>query len=235
MMEIPLAAGILAAILHVISGPDHLAAITPLALETRKRVWRIGLFWGFGHLVGMLIVGLLFLVFRELIPLERISKYSEQLVGMVLIGIGAWALFRIFHRGKLHKHPHVHGGEQPYIHTHDHEHGPNGLMHEHNHNQSLKQNTWSSFSIGILHGLAGVAHFFLLLPVLGFENQVQAVSYILGFALGTLVAMSLYAYVLGQITRFTEKSRNSNVTQNLRVIGGLFAIVVGLYWLYLGF
>ena len=130
MLQFPFIAGLLASILHVVSGPDHLAAVTPLAIETRKKVWRIGLFWGIGHLAGMLVIGLLFLAFKEVIPVDLISTYSEQLVGLVLIGVGVWAIFRIFYKGKDHKHPHIHGGDAPYIHVHDHEHQENALKHE---------------------------------------------------------------------------------------------------------
>ena len=42
--EIPLFAGIIASALHVVSGPDHLAAVTPIALESRSKVWKIGFF-----------------------------------------------------------------------------------------------------------------------------------------------------------------------------------------------
>ena len=175
MLELPLIAGALASVLHVISGPDHLAAITPLAIETRKKVWRIGLFWGFGHLTGMLVIGLLYSAFKEVIPVKLISEYSEQLVGLVLLGVGIWAIFRIFFKGKGHKHPHIQGDEEPYIHVHDHNHEDRTLEHEHKHTKSLQQNSWSSFLIGVLHGLAGVAHFLLLLAVLGLKNLFEGI------------------------------------------------------------
>jgi len=235
MLQFPFIAGLLASILHVVSGPDHLAAVTPLAIETRKKVWRIGLFWGIGHLAGMLVIGLLFLAFKEVIPVDLISTYSEQLVGLVLIGVGVWAIFRIFYKGKDHKHPHIHGGDAPYIHVHDHEHQENALKHEHSHEKALRQNSWSSFLIGVLHGLAGIAHFLLLLPVLGFENQMEGVLYIIGFAIGTVVAMIVYAYILGRISNGSKKLQSPATFQGIRIAGGLFAIIVGVYWLYLGF
>jgi len=34
----PLLAGILASLLHVISGPDHLAAISPLVIASKKKL-----------------------------------------------------------------------------------------------------------------------------------------------------------------------------------------------------
>ncbi len=234
MLSFPIFAGLIAAGLHVISGPDHLAAITPLAIETKRRVWRIGLFWGFGHLAGMLVIGILFLLLKDVLPLESISERSEQLVGVVLVGVGLWALFKIFKPGSVHNHPHVHDGEQPYIHVHEHNHDTNALEHAHSHSVRPKQNLWSSFSIGILHGLAGIAHFLLLLPVLGFESQWQGLQYVLGFALGTVLAMSAYAFLLGLLTQISKKEKNPNLFQGIRLAGGLFAIFVGIYWLYIG-
>jgi len=234
MSSFPIFAGLIASVLHVISGPDHLAAITPLAIETQRRVWRIGLFWGLGHLAGMLIIGVLFLVLKDYLPLEAISARSEQLVGIVLVGVGLWALWKIFKPNGMHKHPHVHDGEQPYIHVHEHDHGTNELEHSHQHSSGPRQNLWSSFSIGVLHGLAGVAHFLVLLPVLGFESRPEGVQYILGFAIGTVLAMSTYAFLLGLLTMASKKKNNPNFFQAIRFTGGLFAIVIGVYWLYIG-
>ncbi|SHJ87041.1 urease accessory protein UreH domain-containing protein [Pseudozobellia thermophila] len=233
MVNFPLFAGIAAAVLHVVSGPDHLAAVTPLAIETRRKVWKIGLFWGFGHLVGMLLIGLLFLAFREYIPIEKISEHSEQLVGVVLIAIGLWALFSLFYKTKNHKHPHVHDGEEPYIHVHEHDHDTNKLEHAHSHDKKVKQNVWSSFGIGVLHGLAGVAHFILLLPVLGFESQGESLQYIVGFGIGTVLAMTIYTFLLGKVSGYAI-GQSKSLFKAVRLSGGLFAIFVGMYWLYLG-
>ena len=46
-LAFPLFAGIIAAMLHVISGPDHLAAVTPFAIESKRKAWKIGLFCEF--------------------------------------------------------------------------------------------------------------------------------------------------------------------------------------------
>lgn len=234
MYSFPLFAGIAASVLHVISGPDHLAAVTPLAIETKRKVWKIGLFWGFGHLTGMILIGILFLLFKGYIPLEKISEHSEQLVGVVLIAVGLWAFLSIFYIQKEHKHPHIHDGKDPYIHVHEHEHDASKLEHSHTHTKKVKQNMWSSFGIGILHGLAGIAHFILLLPVLGFRNQLDSIQYIFGFALGTVLAMTIYTFLLGKITNYT-KGESKSLYKTIRLSGGVFAILIGIYWLYLGY
>ena len=37
MLDFALTAGLLASILHVITGPDHLAAVLPFAIETKRK------------------------------------------------------------------------------------------------------------------------------------------------------------------------------------------------------
>jgi len=234
MIIFPLLAGTLASMLHVISGPDHLAAVTPLVIETKRKAWKIGLSWGLGHLIGMLLIGVLFLVFKDFIPIETISEYSEQMVAIVLIGVGLWAFYRIFKAPKTHKHPHIHTEKDAYIHIHKHEHNHNDA-HHHTHKKVVKQNVISSFGIGFLHGLAGVAHFLLLLPVLGFENQFEGVQYVIGFAIGTILAMSTYALIVGRLAEYSKQQHNETFFKGIRFAGGLFAIVIGFYWLYLSF
>lgn len=197
--------GCLAAAAHVFSGPDHLAAVAPLAVGGSRKSWRIGLFWGLGHLAGMLLIGVLFTMLQDFPPLEAISSYSEALVGFVLIGIGIWALIKAFApstTSPAHR-PHRHG-------TKDH---------------------LASFSIGSLHGLAGVAHFILFLPVLGFESRSEAVFYILGFAIGTVAAMVIFTFALGKISTFPAMTTKKNFMKTLRIISGIAAMAIGVYWI----
>src|SRR5215207_1761965 len=86
-------AGLAAGLLHVFSGPDHLAAVAPLAAGT-DRSWRAGLQWGAGHTAGVLLIALLLLAAKEQLPLELISAYSERIVGVSLIAIGMWGVWK---------------------------------------------------------------------------------------------------------------------------------------------
>lgn len=227
-LTFPLFAGIIAAILHVISGPDHLAAVTPFAIESKKKAWKVGLFWGFGHLAGMLCIGVLFYFFKDLIPVEQISAHSEKFVGVLLIFLGLWIFYRIFKEEKKHKHTHVHSNGNPIIHEHGHKHSK-----EKNHNHShpnLKQGILASFSVGFMHGLAGIAHFLLFLPVIGFSTKLDSAKYILGFAIGTVLAMVAFALVVGNISSFSKKDHNETFFKGIRLAGGLFAFVIGVYW-----
>ena len=173
----PLFAGLIAATLHVITGPDHLAAVTPIAVDAEAKSWRVGFVWGLGNLMGMLLIGLLFVGFKEQLPIELISAKSELLVGVVLIFLGIFSIYKVLKRRKATL------------------------------TEGRKQNVISATSIGFLHGLAGVAHFIILLPVLGFETQAESLQYILGFAIGTVGIMTLYTVALGWIKKIKPKSK----------------------------
>lgn len=227
--SLPLFAGIIAAVAHVISGPDHLAAVTPFAIESKKKAWRVGLFWAIGHLLGMISIGILFLLFKEFIPVEKISAHSEKFVGVLLIGLSIWIFVQLFRKEKKHHHIHIHTENKGVIHKHPHKHSDE-LNHNHQH-KNLKQNNLASLSFGFVHGLAGVAHFLLFLPVLGFTSKVDATQYIIGFGIGTIIAMVSYAFVIGNISTASKNAHNANFFKGIRFASGLFAFIIGVYWL----
>ena len=102
-------AGLAAGLLHVFSGPDHLAAVAPLAADTERGQWKTGLQWGIGHTIGVLFIALLLLLIREQLPLEVISANSERLVGVALILVGAWGVWKASRWG-FRPHGHSHAG-----------------------------------------------------------------------------------------------------------------------------
>ena len=227
----PFVAALIASILHVITGPDHLAAVVPFAIESKKKAWKIGLFWGLGHLLGMLLIGVLFLLFKELIPVEKISEYSEQLVGLVLIFIGVWSFYKLFKQERKHKHLHVYANDDLTIHKHEHHHQEQS-NHAHHH-EGIKQSNFASLSIGFLHGLAGIAHFLLFIPVASFETKMDSTMYLIGFAAGIVIAMTVFALLIGKISSYAKGEHNDALFKGIRLAGGMFAIIIGIYWMTL--
>lgn len=98
--------GLAAGAFHVLAGPDHLAAVAPMAAADDRPAWRAGLAWGIGHTAGVLVVGALLVTFRALLPLEALSLWSERLVGVALVAVGAWGLWQA---RSGHGHAHVSG------------------------------------------------------------------------------------------------------------------------------
>ncbi|MCK9271373.1 MAG: hypothetical protein WC271_10090 [Bacteroidales bacterium] len=231
--------GLTAAAAHVVSGPDHLAAVTPLAIESRRKAWGIGLAWGAGHTLGILVIGILFLLFRDVIPVERISEHSELLVGIMLILIGAWAISKVFMKERSRRHAHLHthaAGSEVYVHLHDHQHENNSghntrEAHSHDHARHHRQNLKASLGVGVFHGLAGVSHLLAILPTLALPTKMDAALYLIGFGIGTLAAMMLFAAILGFVSGKTAIAGRAATHNLLRIVGGAAAIIIGIWWI----
>ena len=218
--------GILAGIIHVWTGPDHLTAVAPLAVRRPQRAWVPGVRWGFGHSAGVAVVGLLSLMLRNLIPVDWLSSWGERLVGVMLFGIGLWALHHAF-KNKIHAHEHEHDGERHvHFHTHHHGHAPEkAAPHRHTH---------AAFGIGTLHGLAGSSHFLGVLPALALPTTTQAVAYIAAFGAGTVLAMTLFSWGIGWLAlRLTDQG--AIFYRRLMTGCGVAALGVGVFWMVTSF
>lgn len=235
MSNIPFLFGFIAAVAHVLSGPDHLSAVAPLALRSKFRSWLIGMSWGLGHLLGMLVLGVLFFFFRDLLPVEFISSNSERIVGLMLIAIGLWSLARLVKHNwrSSHSHVHTHLDESgnAVIHHHGHSHGSTN-KHEHKHDALGKQTFLAALGIGIIHGLAGFSHIFNLLPTLAFASNYQAGLYLFGFGGGTIFAMAMFSFLLGMIAHAASQKKKETIYRAVNAVAGFAAIFVGFYWLW---
>jgi len=231
--------GFIASMAHVVTGPDHLAAVTPLAIDSRKKSWMIGFSWGLGHTIGMLLIGALFILFKEFLPVEAISKYSETAIGILLIGIGSWAILRIYIRHKHRTRPHPHFHNKPFLYAHIHKHTHNHTPvpsqnhgHEHQPNGTVKQNAFTALSIGIVHGFAGFSHLFALLPSLALPTIWASVIYILAFASGTILAMMIFAFLLGLVAFQSVVKDKQVFLKWFTLCGALLAIAIGILWIF---
>jgi hypothetical protein len=171
-------AGLAAGLLHVFSGPDHLAAVAPLAADGERRSWRTGLQWGVGHTAGVLLIATLLLFLKEQLPLDLISIYSERIVGLSLIAIGIWGMRSAWLRRRA---------------------GASVRGHSH---------TGASFAMGTVHGLAGSSHLFGVLPALAFSTRLDSLLYLGGFGIGAITGMSAFAAGMGILsTRINRNSQ----------------------------
>lgn len=216
--------GVAAGVIHVLSGPDHLAAIAPLAIRKQKAAWLTGLRWGGGHASGVAVVGVLSLLLRGILPIDLISGWSDRLVGVMLLGIGFWLLRRAL---RLHTHEHAHNGEM-HVHLHTHgkaESGAHALPRNHLH-------THAAFGIGTLHGLAGSSHFLAIIPSLAMPSTTLAIAYLAAYGIGTVLAMMFFAAAIHSLAqRFAHAAK---VYRGLMFVCSAIAISVGGAWV-LGF
>src|SRR5439155_1955673 len=111
--------------------PDHVIAVKTIVSRQRNVRYAalIGLLWGLGHTITILIVGSAIILFGLVIP-PRLGLTMELSVGLMLILLGILNLSGIIRwvtetitpsQSSQHSHPHGHGD---FVHTHTHCHSP---------------------------------------------------------------------------------------------------------------
>lgn len=221
--------GLLLGAWHVVTGPDHLAAVTPLVLgpdhhpahpglghhaplSKDRRPARIGLAWGLGHASGVWLVGLVLLGFGSLIPLELVGVWSERIVGVAIVAIGVWGLWRVRAAwGSQHGHGHGHD-------------------HDQSHHHHTGAGSRSALGVGLLHGVAGSSHLYGLLPALALAAS-ERVSYLIGFGLGSIAAMGLFAGLLGFVVGRLPGSK-ALVQRWALLVASIAAVIIGAAWMF---
>jgi ABC-type nickel/cobalt efflux system permease component RcnA len=219
---IALTAGLAAGFVHVLAGPDHLAAVAPLTCNNWRKALGIGVRWGIGHSSGVLFLGVLAVLTREMLPVEVLSGWAERFVGVLLIGIGIWGLRRAL-RNRVHAHEHTHDGStHTHVHVHGEAHGPAAAAPAHQH-------THAAFVVGTFHGMAGGSHLLNVLPATVFPNTNDSIAYLASYGVGTILAMIAFSYAVALITRGVE--RESRQYRFLATAVSGFAVALGAYWI----
>ena len=230
--------------------PDHVIAVSTIVSRERSIVkagW-IGILWGCGHTLTILIVGAGIILFGLAIPV-RVGLTMEFSVGLMLILLGVLNLTGTvaWLRSKCspahaktsgeHAHVHEHNGQ---VHFHWHSHGPCG---EH-HGESLMPpkalrgplerlglfNVLRPLLVGIVHGLAGSAAVALLV-LTTIRDPKWAVLYLLVFGVGTIAGMMLITAAIALPFSFAGY-QHGRLNRGIVTASGLVSLGFGLFVAY---
>jgi ABC-type nickel/cobalt efflux system permease component RcnA len=201
-----LAVALLLGLRHA-SDPDHLAAVSTLIAsdpeEGQRRSGRLGLAWGLGHALTLVLFGLPIVLFSANLP-ERVQQGAEAAVGVMIMFLAIRLLVR-WRAGQFHAHAHSHGDVvHRHLHPHEHEH-----EHEHAHDpeRRLGRSPRGAFAIGLVHGMGGSAGVVVLL-LATIPNHAEAVVALGVLAVGTAISMAVLSSAFGlAITRGPALSR----------------------------
>jgi hypothetical protein len=202
-------AGLAVGLIHVISGPDHLSAIAPIASVERRRVWAIGLRWGLGHSLGVVLVAAIAALVAHMALIDPLSNTSERLVGVMLLAIGAWGFWRLSRTAS--EATHDHGDGQPHTHT------------------QADSRRFAPYAIGIMHGCAGGSHLIGILLALAFPTLAGVLTYLAGFVAGSVLAMCAFAAGIGWLGAIGGVS--PRFQRGLVTVSSIASIGVGIWWL----
>ncbi|HWN09284.1 MAG TPA: hypothetical protein VNO50_08465 [Pyrinomonadaceae bacterium] len=211
---------------------DHVVAVSTIVSQHRNlmRSALVGALWGAGHTAALLIVGVLVLSLRITIP-ERISNWLELAVALMILGLGASALWRALQKGReVHVHKHNHDGVS-HVHIHFHE-----TTTRHDPEQS-SPHTHAVHSIGIkpvlvgtMHGVAGSGALTLLI-LTQIKSAWLGMLYLALFGIGSIAGMLLMSGLIG--LPFALTSRNlSGLHHRLQAAAAGLSIAFGLWYVY---
>ncbi|MGB4782639.1 nickel transporter [Candidatus Methylomirabilis sp.] len=214
--------GLVSGLMHALSGPDHLAALAPMAVNEPRLRWRLGLRWGLGHALGTWAIALVALTVRDRLALEGLSNSAERLIGVVLVATGIWGLWRAL-RARIHSHSHRHG-EVSHAHFHAHAERMVGGQGEHSAHRHV------STVIGVLHGLAGSGTFLAAVFALAFPTA-AAIIFAVAYGVGAMLGMGGFTWLLGEVGSRFYGAPASWLHPALLGSCALFSIVVGGFWM----
>uniref|UniRef100_K3X5J4 Urease accessory protein UreH-like transmembrane domain-containing protein n=1 Tax=Globisporangium ultimum (strain ATCC 200006 / CBS 805.95 / DAOM BR144) TaxID=431595 RepID=K3X5J4_GLOUD len=87
--------GILLGIVHVLTGPDHLSALAAMTTNSSWKAFSLGIRWGCGHSIGLIIMALIFFAAGRSVNLDEVGVYCNYIVGVFMIALGAWTLLHV--------------------------------------------------------------------------------------------------------------------------------------------
>jgi hypothetical protein len=172
---------------------DHIAAVSSIAARRSdvRDIVKHGLTWGLGHTLTLLAFAGFAILLGQAIP-ENVARPIEAAVGLMLIGLGAHLLWRLW-RDRVHFHTHGHGDGTVHIHAHSHarETVPHArAAHAHAHGFR-----WRTLLVGLMHGMAGSAAL-LVLTVSQVSSPAVGLGYVALFGIGSMIGMGALSTVI---------------------------------------
>jgi hypothetical protein len=172
---------------------DHIAAVSSIAARRTQigDIVKHGLTWGLGHTLTLFAFAGAAILLGQALP-EHFAQPIETAVGIMLVGLGAHVLWRLW-RDRVHFHKHGHGDGTVHIHAHSHagENIPHArAAHAHAHGFR-----WRSLLVGLMHGMAGSAAL-LVLAVSQASSPAVALGYVALFGIGSMVGMGALSTVI---------------------------------------
>ena len=211
------------------SDPDHLVAVTSLVAADdgdARSAARLGAWWGVGHAVALVALGVPLIVFKTALP-GWLETASEKAIGVVILGLAGRVVFK-WVRGDYRALAHAHDSGRADRHGYRrHLRRAGGTDHRHIQVRTSGQ----AVSIGLIHGLAGTGAVVVLL-IAALPSRLEA-----ALALGVFAPMSIasmaactaaFAWVL---TRPIIEPLYRGV---LIPVLGLFGVVFGLWYTGMG-
>jgi hypothetical protein len=249
---------VVAGFLHVMLGPDHLAAImTVSACQGSAALW-YGIRWGIGHSMGLLIVALVLWLVDADTDMSKsfFTKIASYISGAFMILLGLYFVRDILQNDKSGlgfsavatsaefelstavgtrtiAEPDSAVDEEFKL-----EEEPSDPLHRDSpvkvEKVSIRQALASLFA-GIVGGIAGPGGVLAIVPASYYSTKIEAIAYILSFIVSSTAAMGGIAYAYGRFTStwVTNSLNKQQQETKLKLISAIISVIVGIVWIIL--
>ena len=145
---------------------DHLVAVSNIVTKRNKLSLALkdGIFWGLGHTSTILLIGVLLIIGKATF-LDGYFGYLEAFVGVMLVGLGVFRLYKYYRPSN-----------------------------ETDHHHAAEKNHRLAYGVGLVHGIAGSGAL-ILIVMAEFQSSLQSIIYLVLFGLGSVVGMLIAAGV----------------------------------------
>jgi high-affinity nickel-transport protein len=223
------------------AGPGA-ATLAPAAAIHRSRMFgpeqleaiRLGTLYALGHGSVVVALGIAALAFGALLP-EWVDPIMGRIVGLTLIGLGAWVLYSVFRYAR--------GGESFRLRSrwmlvfdgvrYSWRH-LQARLHGHEHTEPLEMSSYgtrTAFGVGMIHGVGAETgtQVLLIAAVGGAAASGLGIPMLLAFVLGLL--LSNFAIVVMTSMGFVASQTRERIYVIVGLVAGLFSLVIGSIFL----
>mmetsp|Transcript_59484 Transcript_59484/g.110094 ORF Transcript_59484/g.110094 Transcript_59484/m.110094 type:complete len:295 (-) Transcript_59484:82-966(-) len=245
----PVSGGLVAGVLHVVLGPDHLCTIITLSACQGAQAFWFGVTWALGHVAGLAVVGLAVMLMDVNASTTWVKAFehaADYVLGIVLILFGAWYWYgaeKYFDANWKPKeascacHAHLLEEEDLCCHPAGSEEGSGDETQPllpppaHHHEGVHIARRLSSMALGFLQGVAcpAAALGFLFLRDYGWR---EGIAFSMVFVVATTFAMGMLAMGYGQLT---QKLASKAMTRIIYYCSCGLSILLGGAWLVVAY
>ena len=205
---------------------DHIAAVFSIAARRSDigDIVKHGLTWGLGHTLTLFVFAGAAL--GRAIP-EQLARPIETAVGIMLVGLGAHVLWRLW-RDRVHFHKHGHGDGT--VHIHAHRHAGETVAHVSASHAHVHRFRWRTLLVGLMHGMAGSAAL-LVLAISQASSPAAGLGYVALFGIGSMAGMGALSTVIAVPLAVSARWLTS-ANSGLQGAVGVTTIAIGANTIY---
>lgn len=250
--------GMTMGIVHVLTGPDHLSALATLSANvnnTRCRAAKLGILWGIGHSLGLIIVSVVLISItyadEDLEESDLFTFIMELLVGFFMLALGTYGMWKALKKkegdrcvsslkesildNEINEMNHdkisiVFNGNTEEVAGESFQEEDEEVEEEENHNRNIVHKL--PICIGIVHGVAGPGGVLGVIPTVQLHDAWLASLYLGTFCVTSIIVMAIYATAYGSCTSYASTNNPQN-KYNIEIFSASLSLLVGLLWIIL--